>query len=146
MTDQITQHIATRLTKAQKRSTKATIAEAIDIFADQSLPPVQPRSRTELLNAQLKLAEMALEQKTAPPAEWLADVLDALGLRHEVIELSRARKEPCWPYAGTKRGVSLHLRTYTHFCAACLATRQEELAAKTARYGLPEGVIINERS
>lgn len=146
MTEQITQHIATKLTKAQKRSTKPTIAEAIDIFADQSLPPVQPRSAPELLNAQLKLAEIALEQETTAPETWLRDVLDALGLRHEVIELSRARKEPCWPYAGTKRGVNLHLRTYTHFCATCLVTRQEELAAKTARFGLPEGVIINERS
>jgi hypothetical protein len=143
-TDQITQHVATKLTKSQKRSTKATIAEAIDIFADQSVGPTKPRSKTELLNAQLNLADMALEK--ADPQEWLSDVLDALGLRQEIIERDKARREPCWPYAGTRRGVSLHLRTYSHFCPACASTRQEHLAAKRALLGLDEGVIINERS
>ena len=139
----IENYTATKLTKSQKRATKPTIAEAIDVFADQSLPPVQPRRPEELRQAQLNLADMALEKAT--PAEWLTDVLDALGLRQEVIAREEARKEPCWPYAGTKRGVGLHLRTYTHCCSMCAAKRQEGLAAKRARLGLDEGVIINER-
>lgn len=143
MADQITRFVAEKLTKSQKRATKPTIAEAIDIFADQSMGPTEPRNAEELRNAQLNLAEMALHKED--PEEWLRDVLDSLGLRAEVIELDKAKKEPCWPFAGTKRGYNLHLRTYSHCCALCQDVRDAERKAKTASLGLAEGVIINER-
>lgn len=144
MTDQITRHIAGRLTKEQKRNAKQTIADAIDIFSDQRLPPVVPRSAQEIHKAQVNLAALALQQEE--PEKWLSEVLDALGLRQEAVEQERARQAPCWPFAGTLRGYNIHLRSYTDCCVPCERIRREYLDAPLVRLGLDPKGMINERS
>jgi hypothetical protein len=83
MTDQLDEITRTKLTQAQKRGMVPGKWSAREYVNDRrNLDPVRPRTAAELTAAQSKLAELALAAED--PAEWLSDVLSALGL-HRVI-------------------------------------------------------------
>lgn len=81
-TDQI---IPNKLTQAEKRGHSTRRASREYHNDRRNLDPVRKRPEDELVRAQRKLAELALA--TDNPAEWLSDVLKALGL-HRVISAS----------------------------------------------------------
>jgi hypothetical protein len=86
MTDQLTRITQTKLTQSQKRGFAVAKHSSREYNNDRrNLDPVQPRAEAELRAAQHNLASLALDKDE--PAEWLTDVLSALGL-HRVISPS----------------------------------------------------------
>ena len=84
--DQLEQITRTKLTQNQKRGLTPGRKSNKEFVNDRrNMDPVHPRADAELVRAQRKLAELALA--TDNPAEWLSDVLTALGL-HRVISAS----------------------------------------------------------
>lgn len=116
MTAEITEYLATKLTKNDKRGGARDRNELHSDTRVMDAPLM--RDAASLRSAQLKLAELALEQPDAQ--EWLTDVLAALGLRRLVKETKGEAEElPCSPHTGTLRGYNAHLRGYTSPCTEC---------------------------
>lgn len=138
MTDQISRHVASKLTHGQKRGKAAGRASNLEFHNDRrTMDITKSREPHELRSAQRALAELALEQPDAQ--EWLHDVLDALGLRYVVKDPLVAKEEfrsACYPYAGTLRGYELHLRSYTKPCNMCDAVGRAAEAARLQRLGI----------
>jgi DNA-binding TFAR19-related protein (PDSD5 family) len=83
MTEQLEQITRNKLTQGQKRGMVPGRWSQRDYVNDRrNMEPVKPRSAAELRTAQSRLSELALDKDD--PAEWLSDVLSALGL-HRVI-------------------------------------------------------------
>lgn len=86
MTDQLTAITEKKLTQSQKRGFAVAKHSNREYNNDRrNLDPVRPRPAAELRAAQTGLASLALSKEN--PAEWLSDVLSALGL-HRVISPS----------------------------------------------------------
>lgn len=133
MTDQITQYVATKLSKEAKRGgTK----DRNDLHGDKRLmDAVASRTAEELHRAQLKLAEMAMEQPDSQ--QWLSDVLEVLDLRKKLSGQPLPDKDlPCSPHTGTMRGYNMHLRGYTAACTECKNVAAEEERGRMAALGL----------
>lgn len=76
------EYVATKMTQADKRGFQPGTMSSREYHADrrgQGLPPVPPRTREEIRNAQHNLAAMALDKPD--PAGWLRETLDMLGIR-----------------------------------------------------------------
>lgn len=86
MTDQLTAITQTKLTQGQKRGNLAGRHNNREFHNDRRvIDAPRPRAEAELAAAQMRLAELALDKDD--PAQWLSDVLRALGL-HRVISAS----------------------------------------------------------
>lgn len=84
--DQLEKITKTKLTQNQKRGLRPGASSGKEFMNDRrNMDPVRPRADAELAVAQRRLAELALSKEN--PAEWLSDVLRALGL-HRVISAS----------------------------------------------------------
>jgi hypothetical protein len=83
MTDQLVKIVQTKMTQKEKRGDARNSREYMN--DRRNLEPVRVRAEAELAVAQSRLAELALDKEN--PAEWLSDVLSALGL-HRVISAS----------------------------------------------------------
>lgn len=97
-----------------------------DYYDKRSVESVPVRTQAEIHAARVRLAEVALT--TPEPAEWLRDVLEAMGLDLRGWAEARQWAEPCYPYGGTRRGYIIHLGTYTRMCDLCKPVRVAELA------------------
>ncbi len=96
-------------------------------YADKEfIATPSPRTEEEIRRARIGLATLALG--TPSPAEWLGDVLPAMGLDDAGREEARRFREACYPHAGTRRGYILHLSTYTRMCDLCQPVQDAERA------------------
>lgn len=134
--DEITEYVATKLTQGQKRGYEPAKASNREFHNDRrTLDAPALRAPQEVHAAQLQLAALALEKPDS--AQWLADVLEALGIREFVQGVARTRRPgDCAGHRGTLRGYNIHLRNYTSPCTPCANARHRELLASMVRLGV----------
>lgn len=131
------EYTSKKLTPAQKRGHEAGKGSAREFHSDkrgQGMESVRPRTLDEIRAAQIRLADMALQQDT--PQEWLTDVLEALGLRKRVTASAEVTGNACGPLAGTQRGYEQHLRAYSRPCNMCDASARAAETARLSRLGI----------
>lgn len=134
MTDQITEYVAKKLTKNQKRSGGGSNSSEMQNDR-RHLDTVAVRPPEVLRAAQRHLASLALEHPDladdAAREVWLEDVLASLDLLRRIT--TPESREACFPHTGTVRGYNIHLRGYTVPCMKCKnvwdAIESERLAA-----------------
>jgi hypothetical protein len=123
--DQLERITATKLTHNQKRGYTPGKASNHEFHNDRrAVESTAPRPPAQLRNAQLVLAEIALEADD--PTAWLTEVLVALDLCYVVSVEPLAERTDCGRFRGTKRGYNIHLRSYTRVCEDCAVFRPEE--------------------
>lgn len=111
------------------------------MFRDSSIPHIKPRSDHEIRQAAAWFAWDALENHAAT-YESVGELLSMLGLDRPALEQQREREEPCWPYAGTQRGLNIHFKSYTKSCGPCRLVQDERRAEPARRLGIThEGTI-----
>jgi hypothetical protein len=89
--EEFEQYTAKKLTQMQKRGLPAGKGAKREHTLDRpSIEAVKPRPLEELQQVQMSFAGMALEHED--PEAWLADVLEALGLRVRIIISGQQRR------------------------------------------------------
>ena len=123
-----------KLTKQDKRGITPGTASSKKYYADKRSVEYTRRDWTEdeVRNAQVVLAEMALEMDE--PEVWLREVLQTLGLLNPV----QTGYDVCGVYAGSRRGLDLHLRVYSRPCNMCDEVRRKAETERLRLMGLKE--------
>jgi len=126
-----------KLTKQDKRGIIPGTSSAKEYYADKRGIEHTRRDWTEdeVRNAQVVLAEMALEMDE--PEVWLREVLQTLGLFSRA-PVQQTGYDVCGVYAGSKRGLDQHLRTYSRPCNMCDEVRRKAEAERLHLMGLKE--------
>lgn len=116
------QYTETKWTGRQKRD---GMPLSYDIFADQSLMLIPKPDADTVEKARIVIQRFALD-----PADE-AVLLDMLGIAED-------GQDVCGDYAGTIRGLNIHLSTYTRPCNACAEIRMQEEEASRWRLDTEE--------